>query len=381
MRAKVMMFMVCAGAALAGEAMAQQGVAELRLLPPQARLAMPSQQDMQAERNTQLRILRERHPEVVDSSNTGQYIVTLLLNAEGGVVRSSARRGDNADLSSVFREAQPELNGARMSIARWPAGSALPDGKTAGPAVVLVSGVLPAGFDPSRDVSKVHQAVRATLSNLTLPRSGGTLNRLSIFLNENGTIARHAVEPFSTTELRRAPLEDDQFAVRMADRIAGVLNMDARLMGVVGFTYVDDPAVPMIGATGAASSFVEPRTVLVQYAWPRKAGETGPSSPMTAPAQPMKQSFDQATALRLVEHHIPDAFTNTSRAAGTPTIVLNARGEVVRAGRVQYGSGANHEKLIGEQLVPGIRTANFMSPTLTNSAGMSATVSFAWQMP
>jgi hypothetical protein len=371
---------VGAGGALALEAPTLQRVSELRLLPPAPQVsARPSPEEIQAELDMKLRIVHERHPGVLDVAlNTGQYVATLLLNAEGRIERSSARQMEGLDISAVMREAQSETAGTRVSLATVPKGKPLPGGRVTGSTVMLVSAVLPAGYDPSRAETRVHQAVRAAHSGLMLPRSGGLLNRLTVFLNENGTIERHAVQPFPLTEARRAPLEDEQFAARMADRISGVLNLDTRLMGVVGFTYVEDAATRPTVSANNAQGFIEPRTVLVQYAWPRKPGEAGPSSPMAAPVQQSQQSLDRVTALRLVEHHLPDAFTNRSQAAGTPTLVLTPQGEVIRAGRVQYSSGVNHDTLVREQLMPGMQVRTFLSPTLTNAAGVSITVSFAW---
>lgn len=100
---------------------------------------------------------------------------------------------------------------------------------------------------------------------------------------------------------------------------------------------------------------------------------------MTAATRQATRNFDEKTALRLAEHYFPDAFTNTAPEAGTPTIALSPQGEVIAAGRVQYGSGLNHERLVGEQLVPGIRSGAFVSPRLTNGAGQSAVVSFIWR--
>ncbi len=75
---------------------------------------------------------------------------------------------------------------------------------------------LPQDFESSRSVSRVHEIVRARHADLLLPVSGEVLNRLTIFLDEAGQIVRENVEQIPFNALRRAPLEDEHFAERIA---------------------------------------------------------------------------------------------------------------------------------------------------------------------
>lgn len=351
----------------------RDSVAELRLLPPTP--ASMSRIDLQSQIATLPALVRQRHPQVFEEATAAVHVVTLYRDVDGAVQRSTVTEVAPGDLGAVLRAVQP-TEGARVLTVTFTRGQQLPDGTTTHADVTVVSIFGAMHSDETRALSRVHDAVRKAHPDLILPADGPILNRLTVLMKEDGTIERHLLEQSRREDLRRAPLEDAQFAERMAARIANVLSVDAARLGIVGFTYVieaDAPAAMQSGSRGL------PRTVLVQYAWPRRPGEAGPSAPMTAVAQQATRHFDQQTALRMAEHYFPDAFSNTAPGAGTPTIALSPQGRVIATGRVQYGSGLNHERLVGEQLVPGIRTGAFLSPRLTNAAGQSAVVSFVWQ--
>lgn len=353
-------------------------ITDLRLFPP-TRVATTTRQDIQARLAGMPALVRERHPEAFEQAVAGTYMVSLILDHDGRVQRSTATQFDSADPAAVMRSALPTVEGASFFTVSFHKDHPLPDGSSTRNNVTVVSITMPRGFDESRATSRVHDAVRKTHSDLLLPADGPVVNRLTVLMNEDGSIRQQVLEQSRREDLRRAPLEDGQFAERMAARISNVLSVDPATLGVVGFTYVVDPGAAG-GPAQPAAGLSTARTVLVQYAWPRKPGETGPSAPMAAATQQATRNFDERTALRLAEHHFPDAFTNTAPEAGTPTIALSAQGEVIAAGRVHYGSGLNHERLISEQLVPGIRSGAFVSPRLTNAAGQSAVVSFVWRV-
>lgn len=348
-------------------------IANLRLLPPTLR-APPPGLDLRTQLPRMPVLVRERHPEVFDKPVAGTYLVLLLVDPEGRPEKSTATEVERNGVDLAMRTALAPMTGATVATARFQKDTPLPDGSTSRNDVVIAAVSVPSAYDDSRAVSRVHDAVRRSHSDLLLPGDGPILNRFTVLMNEDGSIRSHVLEQSRREDLRRAPLEDSQFAERMAARIANVLSVDPDGLGVVGFTYVVDTN-PVALQPGKV---VMPATVLVQYAWPRKPGETGPSAPMTSNAQQPTRNLDERMALRLAEHYFPDAFTNTAPGAGTPTIALSPQGQVIAAGRVQYGSGLNHERLISEQLVPGIQSAAFVSPRLTNAAGQSAVVSFVW---
>ncbi len=97
------------------------------------------------------------------------------------------------------------------------------------------------------------------------------------------------------------------------------------------------------------------RTVLVRYAWERQSGGIG-SRPHAAPAP-------------------------AYLLAPMPTVVFTARGAVIGAGHVQMRTGVSTDKLLQEQLVPGISTGLDRIVRLTDKTGATALVHFAWQMP
>lgn len=364
------------------EAPAAPNVADIRLLPP---VPQPSFAralgSPQADLERALGVIRERHPQVLNQpSPTGRYLVAITIDAEGLVERSEVLQADTADRSpllSIRTWTTPDA--IRSATINLPKGRPLPDGTIMNSDVMVQLSTLPSGFDPSRSVSRVHSIVRERHANLLLPASGEVLNRLTIFLSDDGRIEREAVEQTRFDALRRAPLEDDKFAERMAERFAKTLGVDTARIGVVGFTYVEEGASRLErGPDGMPKETGDRRTLLVQYAWARKPGDTGPSMPMAAPAQQRPTTFDNAAALALAEYHFRDAFAGPETPAGTPTILLNARGEVLRVGRVQYRSGEIHEVSLQQQLMQGVRVDRLISPTLKNASGASAVITFAW---
>lgn len=347
----------------------------LRLLPPTVSMG-DTRRDFQAQFAAMPALVRQRHPRVFDEAANGTYLVSLTLDFEGNVQRSSATLVEPANVDAAMASAMPLMDGVRVFSVTFQKDHPLPDGSQTKNDVTVISLTAPPGFDESRALSRVHDAVRRAHADVMLAADGPLVNRLTVLMNEDGSIQRHLLEQSRRDELRRAPLEDQQFAERMAARIANVLSIDPAGLGVVGFTYVTNAEARV--PPRSPEDMANVRVVLVQYAWPRKSGESGPSAPMTAMAQRATR-FDEQAALRLAEHHFPDAFTGASPEAGTPTIALSPQGEVIATGRLQYGSGLNHERIVSEQLVPGIRTGAFVSPRLTNAAGRSAVVSFVWQ--
>jgi hypothetical protein len=364
------------------EAPASRSISEIRLLPPVAQpMSMPTS-NLQTDMDRALRVIRERHPEVISRPlSSGRYVVSVLLHPDGRVERSDVRQADASDMGAMLAmRSQMSPDATRVSSTVLPQGRPLSDGTILNSGVVVQIGILPPNYDASRSVSRVHKIVRERHANLLLPASGEVLNRLTVFMNENGQIEREHVELIRFDSLRRAPLEDDKFAERMTERFSRPLGVDAQKIGVVGFTYVEEgsPRVMVLPDGSTRPDAGERRTLLVQYAWPRRPGEQGPSMPMAAPAQQQPQTFDTAAALALAEYHFRDAFGGRESSAGTPTIVLNWKGEVLRVGRVQYRSGEIHETSLQRQLVPGIKLERLVSPTLRNSDGASAVITFAW---
>lgn len=366
------------------EAQTPRSVAEIRLLPPSPQPASASlRNDLQSDMNRAYSAILQRHPEVLSKPLTdGWYAVSIVFGADGRIESSEVAQVPAGGFEAAMRSrmtSNPDL--ARLTTTTFRKGRTLPDGTLASTDVILSMTTLPQNYDPSRAVSRVHDVVRRRHADLLLPAKGKALNRLTVFLTDKGEIDRENVEQIGFDSLRRAPLEDEKFAERMAERFAKTLAVDVNRIGVVGFTYVTDsaPSAPLTQGTALSSSSPgEQRTLLVQYAWPRKAGEQGPSMPMAMAAQQQPQSFDTSAALALADYHFPDAFNAREAVGGTPTIVLNSSGEVLRVGRVEYRSGEIHETSLQQQLLPGITLERLISPTLKKADGSTAVVTFAW---
>jgi hypothetical protein len=143
--------------------------------------------------------------------------------------------------------------------------------------------------------------------------------------------------------------------------------------------------------TGDMRSVDNSGTLAITYAWRRRPGETGPymagaASAMRALAgmdEPniLAPTIDKTVAALVLKREIPDAFTSDYRQAGTPALVLNRRGEVIRAGRVRAPNGGQPDYgVLIRQLAPGIRIGQGMyGATIRDADGKSTEAAFAWE--
>jgi hypothetical protein len=228
---------------------------------------------------------------------------------------------------------------------------------------------------------RVQEILRDRYADQLLPVSSGELNRLTVFLSEDGKVEREDMEHSRLEDMRSMRADDSTDVARMAQGISSKLALDIERIGLIGATALQEGAMKVVrDENGNTHADDQRRMLLVYYAWPRRAGETAPTMTQMGTAAQAPR-IDLAAALAIVEHHIPDAFTLTDRSAGEPTVVLTTKGEVIRAGRVKPRSGESMDKLLQEQLVPGVRTSSYRSQRLTNADGAKAEVNFAWEMP
>ncbi len=242
-----------------------------------------------------------------------------------------------------------------------PAGQMLPPGRR------LKSPLLPVYYDGWRSQQHLQNIVRRNHADHLLPASGRELNRLTLFLTEDGKVERERLERLDKDV---NPLGGPAQAEALAANIASTLALDAERIGAVGLTVVT-----------AADAFAgsEQRILFVMYAWPRRQGESAPSMLTERGAAPA-DSFDVDAALRIVEDHIPDAFRASRETAGNPVIVLSPAGDVLRAGRVKVPGDAS-SSLLQDPVLLGIRTSQVARRSIRNAAGERADVIFAWKAP
>jgi hypothetical protein len=124
------------------------------------------------------------------------------------------------------------------------------------------------------------------------------------------------------------------------------------------------------------------KALAVRYAWTRRADES-PAIQNPPRAQPDEADFNLVAATVVAERLLPGAFSHSPPSladiTSIPTVVFNARGEVIRAGRVQLRNGVDVDSLLQEQLVPGVSTGLHRTVRLTNRAGATARFQFGWE--
>jgi hypothetical protein len=177
----------------------------------------------------------------------------------------------------------------------------------------------------------------------------------------------------------------DQLGVP-ADRIGlmGNLRVEAGMKGAT-----EDPS-------GVLRPFDETTQLLVSYAWPRREGETGPTTAglrrPTTPAESLRRELEEkekrlAPAVIIVERVMPDAFERRNAEAGMPVVALTARGETLGAIRLNTrGNEQLSPRAMGIELQKvdarfGSQMGMSKMETLTNEAGRTADVMFVWLDP
>jgi hypothetical protein len=167
----------------------------------------------------------------------------------------------------------------------------------------------------------------------------------------------------------------------MAERIASQLELDVGQIGLFGMTSLENGTRTMVmDELGNFRADDKRRMLLVEYAWPRREGEVGPRWGQGG-IDSQGSSVDLAKALTIVEQVISEAFAPRNPALGTPTVVLTAKGEFIRAGHVLSKPGEPLQKTLQDQLVPGVQFGYFAEVRLTDKSGAATDVTFAWEVP
>jgi hypothetical protein len=201
-------------------------------------------------------------------------------------------------------------------------------------------------------------------------------------------------------ELLRIAAEVEQqresLVAATAQRMADQLGIPTDRIGLMGNLRVEQG---MKGLTedpnGVLRPLDESAQLLVSYAWPRREGETGPTTAGRRPtgfAEGLRRELEEkekrlAPAVIIVEQVMPDAFELRNSEAGMPVVGLTARGETLGAIRLNTrGNEQLSPRAMGIELQKvdarfGSRMGMSKMETLTNEAGRTAEVMFVWLDP
>ncbi|HTQ35907.1 MAG TPA: hypothetical protein VMH77_02625 [Steroidobacteraceae bacterium] len=364
--------------------------APLPLLPVPVYDREPQQNKLNKLVDLALEKAADQHPELVEGPDTdGTFAVGATIREDGTLLGSAvklATRRDSRDVMAEIEQTVPNDGVIRTGRAH-PKLVPLPNGRKLRANVDSLSVAITANdYDITRSDARVLQILGDKYADLMQPAGGSEMNRLTVLLSDDGHIQREETDHFDPQSqngrtLMRGDPNDVAFLARtIADR----LQIDVSQIGLMGLANLEQGSrVLLLDDNGQLHPDDRRRMLVVYYAWQRRAGETGPTFGQKGPSNTisMAPAFDNAAALQIIERLIPDAFTPGDPAAGEPTVVLTAKGELIRAGRVDYRKGGAADTILQEQLVPGVRTNSFMTTRLTNSRGETADVQFAWAMP
>jgi hypothetical protein len=234
--------------------------------------------------------------------------------------------------------------------------------------VSLRYALLPETYSETRNEARVQQAAMAARPDLLLPMSAEHINRLTVFMTDSGEVDRLYSELLSKSELQAVL----RFSFARWAPIFEPLGVRAEDLGLTGVTYAhSNPSDSAVG---------ERQWMVVRYAYPRRPGE-----PVGGAARDQQTSDTyRATALAIVERHLPDAFTKSVKDAGMPAIAFSRTGEVLVATRLPPlvlppFLTETPTNPLQDKVGPGIELTQFLLSQLSNAQGVSRSVLFGWE--
>lgn len=328
---------------------------DIPLFPPQyaADAARASRSEMA------LKKLVELHPEVTQPLETGiDYDAVIQLREDGTVliheVRTMAREDRHWSRYDSNWGGLPDDAGDSFGDYA-PKGKVLPDGRTLGADLFFTQLLVRNDYDPERSDRRVDEIMRTNRAELMLPVTETGGRHVSVLLTSDGAIERE-VPGFMNVNAWRE--QEDWSVTSRAEAMARILGVSTEEIGLMGSVPVFDKGAQ--------------RAVFVDYAWRREPGEPAPRYKQIGWDQYTPQGVDVATALKVVERVMPDAFNQEVEIAlGIPAVILTEEGRFIRTARIR--SSDPREDL------PGISIATFRMLVLKKDNGDKAAVYFMWQ--
>lgn len=323
----------------------------LRLLPPKRWMAY-----------TALQAAVLAHPELLETHAPGEMaLMGLALRPDGSVAASELRwiQQGPAPAPSRLRSWQ-EWEGLLPdeadvpSSASWARGAPAGAGGQLGTALRLYFSQVPANFDLQRSAARVRKIVSRYNRDL-LFTGDNTYSRLTVLLDADGGLLNQHVDRVAREQIAGTPTDAGEVQA-MASEVARRLNIDVAKIGRLGTTAVRD----------GASRY------LVVYAWRRGLDERAAHvlDPLSAGPR-----IDTEAARKLLDRHFPSVGGD---AAGTPTVVLTADGEVLRSGYAPLKSGGLTQAALDGPLLADLRAEDLWLQSL-QGGGASRQALFIWQ--
>lgn len=232
-----------------------------------------------------LQVLLQTYPELLDGPNRdGWYSAAVALRADGSLFRSGLRFSneraqairDILDLRYIPEAAAQRAgipvrrSAGRPDLVLKAPGDVVDEGRALQNYLVFHYTVLPPDYDEQRSLLAVWEAVFARHAELLLPRDAPVANRVTIFLTEDGRIAREKVEVGPRAQMLEGP--PDFTALGIGAQDIGVRGTVTLIRN--DYTEVDAAPDDQQLLRAALWSALGVRDELrVHYAWPRRADE------------------------------------------------------------------------------------------------------------
>lgn len=303
-----------------------------------------------------------RYPELTSGPDRqDSATVDLVMRADGSIESSELSR--NAPGSPRFTgppRTQPSP-GSLQGLTSMMAGSVARNGERLRSTVVVrytALGPPVAGNDTARAPQRVQDAVRGALPELLLPLDQAQFNRITVFMTEEGRVARHYVESQSREGMRPyGDIDPQSFAAVWAP-----LGLRPDELGTMGITTVMQMPASMASVSDPRME-ESPKGAQVRYAWPRRPGEPIGGIPQSdvAAEHAARVTFTHTDVARVLEQRLPGAMTQSGVAPeGTPWLVMSRDGEVLRSGYIPPPTGNVIGVSLLQPLVPELRLKEFM---------------------
>jgi hypothetical protein len=223
--------------------------------------------------------------------------------------------------------------------------------------LIIFYGVLCSTLDPTQPTSLVRTAVQKRFEHLVRRPKSTVFNRVTVYMNNSGRIDRARSDTVDFAERQPAFLIAADFFS---------LGLTAEQVGQIGQAVISEDQDP--DGTN--------KVLLVNFAWPRKDTD--------GPVQPVINRFaaaanDGGVSLAIVSHYIPDAF-DTPKLTPGPWVLLDHEGRVLQTGHFPTTDWGQMTQTFSA-LTPGIRLQAMSLDAITNRAGKSVMVAYAWLTP
>jgi len=304
------------------------------------------------------------YPELFGASAPAGYLgVTLLMNSNWTLYRSykddpQPHYHYANDLKAFdMMGVDYERRGDRVQLA-------MKGGVNGTTGISVRAYVLKPPADPTRDFALVRASVNARYRGLYKARSAESVTELTVLMSESGGVARAKAATVNAIDADVPPTPEMFMEIGIPRTRIG-------------------PISQVMLYEGAYEGALKSERLLLNYAWPRRAGEPPPKPWHPELSGPFGPNDDPAVDRAIAEEYFPDLYTYTKPESETNAdfwVLLDREGRVLATGRRYLASRGDLKRYL-ESLYPGIRTEDFEPREFKGDHGRRGVVNFMWLAP